>query len=67
METLSFTEAMRHHLLLILVILGAFIKQKISTWPIDEGAKQERKSINTNGVHNKYVFGNDKLKNVLRK
>ena len=66
METLSFTEAMRHHLLLILIIEGAFLIH-IRSWPVEMGSRENGKSINTNIVHTKYIFGNNKLKNVLKR
>ena len=65
-ETLSFTEAMRHHFHLILIIQGAFIIQTIRSWPVKEGSREERKSTNKIILHKEYVFGNNKLKDVPR-
>ena len=67
LETLSFKEAMRHHLLLILVIQGAFLIHTIRSWPVEDGSREERISTYTNIVHKKYVFRTNKLKNVLRR
>ena len=54
-------------MLLILVIQAAFLIHTVGSWHVQRDSKETGTPINTNMMHESYSFGNDKLKNVLKR